>query len=139
MTGPTRAHKELSPAVAFRRLPYLRIVDVRGLDEFHGDLGHVPGAQLEPLDYLDPESLCADRSSPLLVTCRSGRRSSEACRRLAAAGFGDVYNLVGGLLAWHAAGLAVCRRRHAAEGEGRPQCDVSVTISEHDAPGEAKP
>jgi len=40
------------------------------------------------------------RDRPILVTCRSGARSARAAEALVAAGFSDVTNLEGGILAW---------------------------------------
>jgi rhodanese-related sulfurtransferase len=41
-----------------------------------------------------------DPGKPLLVYCRSGRRSAEAAAALVKLGFADVRNLEGGILAW---------------------------------------
>jgi sulfur-carrier protein adenylyltransferase/sulfurtransferase len=48
---------------------------------------------LERLDELDPED-------NLVVYCRSGARSRWAAGALGAEGFGKVFNLKGGVLAW---------------------------------------
>ena len=44
-----------------------------------------------------------DPGKPVLVYCRSGRRSAEAAAALAKLGFTDVRNLEGGILAWEKA------------------------------------
>jgi rhodanese-related sulfurtransferase len=41
-----------------------------------------------------------DKSKTYLVYCRSGRRSANACQIMSGQGFGQLYNLQGGYLAW---------------------------------------
>jgi glyoxylase-like metal-dependent hydrolase (beta-lactamase superfamily II)/rhodanese-related sulfurtransferase len=87
------------------------LLDVREPEEFVGELGHVPGALLVPLDALEhrlPKLLgYVDRD--VVVVCRAGARSASAGAILTRAGFGRVLNLAGGMLGWHAAGLPVHR------------------------------
>lgn len=55
---------------------------------------HIPMGQVsERLGELDPQV-------PTVVICRSGGRSAEVARLLAARGFARVFNLAGGILAW---------------------------------------
>lgn len=99
--------REIAVNEAARRIDDYLAIDVREEDEYHGPLGHLPGAVLHPLASI-PEALEAiDRGRRLLLVCRSGRRSHEACARLQAAGFRDVVNLAGGMLAWNEARLPV--------------------------------
>lgn len=95
------------------------MIDVRELDEFHGELGHVEGAELVPLHELDAHLPSWDRSAPLLVVCRSGKRAAAACDRLVADGFSNVYNLSGGMIAWNADGHARC-----SCGTGQQRCNA---------------
>jgi rhodanese-related sulfurtransferase len=48
-----------------------------------------------------------DRSKPVVVHCKGGYRSAIACSLIQRAGFENVTNLIGGLDAWQATGLAV--------------------------------
>ncbi|WP_298292781.1 rhodanese-like domain-containing protein [Thiomonas sp.] len=41
-----------------------------------------------------------DQSKPLVVICRSGNRSMMVARFLEQNGFGEIYNLNGGMTAW---------------------------------------
>ena len=41
-----------------------------------------------------------DRSRPLYVHCKLGGRSAKAVRQLQDAGFDDVTNIAGGIIAW---------------------------------------
>lgn len=105
-TSDFKRWTEIDTPTAATDLQRWTIIDVRGEDEFHGPLGHLPGALLRPLGELHRHvaNLPADR--PLLVVCRSGARSARACDLLAQHGVGDVHNLRGGMLAWAEAGLA---------------------------------
>jgi rhodanese-related sulfurtransferase len=81
-----------------------KLIDVRTPEEFAG--GHVPGADLVPLDTLDPMSPVLQkysREEPLYVICAAGGRSKEASQQLAAAGF-QVVNVQGGTNAWKGRG-----------------------------------
>jgi rhodanese-related sulfurtransferase len=47
------------------------------------------------------------RDRPIVAVCRASSRSAQATVILREAGFGDVVNLVGGMLRWRAEGHAV--------------------------------
>jgi rhodanese-related sulfurtransferase len=79
------------------------IIDVRTPEEFNGELGHIAGARLLPIQIL-PDSLTAIASykdSTVVLVCRSGRRSAIAAEMLVKAGFKDVHNLKGGMISWN--------------------------------------
>ncbi|MFD4601503.1 rhodanese-like domain-containing protein, partial [Streptomyces sp. NPDC058464] len=82
------------------------LLDVREAGEWVA--GHAPGAVHAPLSGLAAGAplppAAADR--PLVVICRSGRRSREAVALLTARGL-DAVDVEGGMTAWRAAGLAV--------------------------------
>ena len=79
-----------------------RVIDVRTPQEFDGELGHLPGAILAPLSELSQHAQTWTRDAPVLVVCRSGKRSAQGCALLAEMGFSDVINLSGGMSAWRA-------------------------------------
>jgi rhodanese-related sulfurtransferase len=87
------------------------VLDVREPEEFVGDLGHVEGALLVPLDALERRlpKLAGYVDRPIVLACRAGARSATAAAILQRAGFRNVVNLRGGMLAWKAAGLPVQR------------------------------
>jgi rhodanese-related sulfurtransferase len=86
--------------------PTPSVIDVRGLDEFTGPLGHITGAINVPLAELGthlPELIAHNES--LVLVCKTDRRSSSAAQRLLAAGAGDVVVLRGGMERWRTLGL----------------------------------
>jgi rhodanese-related sulfurtransferase len=80
----------------------LVVVDVREPSEFCDQRGHIPGALNYPYTSgvfaARYEELPKDR--PILVVCRSGRRSKLAAEFLQSHGFTKVYDMAGGMNAW---------------------------------------
>ena len=62
--------------------------------------GMIQGAKHVPLHLLPMSMAEFDKGKPLVFYCLSGGRSSQACAFAAAQGFGEVYNLRGGVSAW---------------------------------------
>ncbi len=60
----------------------------------------LPDAKLIPLNQLSTHIHELERNSEIVVFCRSGVRSAKAVKFLREAGFAQVKNLVGGILAW---------------------------------------
>ena len=89
----------------------IHLVDVREQMEFAG--GRVAGASLLPLGELEERHKELDHSKPIYVMCRTGRRSSDAQRKLKALGFTNVVNVVGGMEDWKKEGLPVERDEYA--------------------------
>jgi len=81
------------------------IVDVREQAEW--DEQHIDGAIFIPLNQVENRmsDLAQYKYSPIIVQCRSGKRSKVAGAKLINAGFTKVYNLDGGILAWDKQGL----------------------------------
>lgn len=78
----------------------LNIVDVREPHEhaefnIGGPLVPLGQIQVLQIDELEPY-----KNEELIVYCRSGNRSGQACLILEAAGFTQVKNLSGGMLNW---------------------------------------
>ena len=83
-------------------------LDVRSIPEF--EQGHPPGAFNVPLLHLDPRSgqmrpntefLSVVKANfppdtPMVIGCKMGGRSQQACEILSSAGFHDVANVLGG-------------------------------------------
>ena len=101
---PTRPQvRNIDPSQLDERMGY-RIIDVRQPEEFNDELGHIEGAALVPLPTLAKEAAQWSHDDKLLLVCRSGGRSGQACEYLAGQGFRDVTNLAGGMLAWQRRG-----------------------------------
>lgn len=81
------------------------IIDVREDDEWQKQ--HIPGAIHIPLGQLNNRlaELVQYKQTPIITQCQRGGRSKNALAALKAAGFKQVYNLDGGLVAWDEAGL----------------------------------
>ena len=81
------------------------ILDVRTVGEYNS--GYIEGAILIPVSELEGRIDELDRNKTIIVYCRSGGRSVTACNILVNHGFENVYNMLGGINAWIAAGLPV--------------------------------
>jgi rhodanese-related sulfurtransferase len=97
--------RDVTPTAVAELRDTLHIVDVRQPGEYTGELGHIPGAVLVPLDTLARAASAWDPSVPIVLVCRSGGRSGNAAAQLVAAGFSRVMNMSGGMLAYRASGL----------------------------------
>ena len=98
----TSTQSRLTSQQAAERLaavPELQVVDVRGPGEFAG--GALPGAVNLPLPRLRTMMSTLDPARPVLVHCAGGYRSIAAASLLAAHGFADVSDLIGGWNVWH--------------------------------------
>ena len=79
------------------------VLDVREPREYRH--AHVPQAELLPLPKLFSETPQLPYSEPIVLVCRTGRRSSRAASILHSRGYDNIAILEGGLMAWEAAGL----------------------------------
>jgi rhodanese-related sulfurtransferase len=83
------------------------LIDVREEEEHAEE--RIPGAALLPLSRFDPALMPRTMDKKAVLHCLLGGRSMKAARILAAAGFDQVFNMEGGLLAWIAAGGEIQR------------------------------
>jgi uncharacterized membrane protein YdjX (TVP38/TMEM64 family)/rhodanese-related sulfurtransferase len=85
------------------------MLDVRSADEFVGEQGHIAAARNIPLDELPGRlaELQDQKQRPIRLLCRTDRRSAQAARLLAEAGFVDAQVIRGGMTAWRAKGWPV--------------------------------
>lgn len=98
---------ELAADWLAQHLSEVIVLDVREPDEFRGELGHIVGAELSPLQALLAKPVALRRERPVVTICRSGGRSGKAALSLRDVGVARVASLGGGMLAWHDAGLPV--------------------------------
>ena len=85
------------------------VIDVRSSDEYVGDLGHIAGSRNIPIEDLlrRLDELKAYQQHPMVIVCRTDRRSMKAAQMLTKAGFSDVAVLRGGMVQWNRNGLPV--------------------------------
>jgi sulfur-carrier protein adenylyltransferase/sulfurtransferase len=74
------------------------LIDVREPHEYK--ICSIPGAKLIPLGEFPQHVGEFNPEADIVIHCRSGMRSAKACNVLRAAGFQNVRNVVGGILAW---------------------------------------
>lgn len=82
-----------------------QFIDVRTPEEFKE--GFAQKAVNFPLDSLENDLTKLDKTKPVYVICRTGRRSQTGAEILDKAGFSEVYNVTGGTVAWKAANLPI--------------------------------
>jgi rhodanese-related sulfurtransferase len=78
----------------------IHLVDVREAHEradfniggLHLPLGNIQMMQVDELEEW--------KNEPIYIYCRSGNRSGQACLILESAGFSNLINVTGGMLAW---------------------------------------
>ncbi|WP_299871966.1 rhodanese-like domain-containing protein [uncultured Cocleimonas sp.] len=108
----TRKYKQVNvnEAVMLLNKDNAVVVDVREDKELTS--GIIKGARHITLAQLPQKigELSKNKQSPVLVYCRSGSRSGNACNQLTKAGFEDVSNLAGGIMAWESANLPLSKR-----------------------------
>ena len=79
----------------------LELIDVREEAEFHGELGHIPGAKLVVLSSIPESVKSLPKDKTIVFVCRSGGRSAQAASFARNEGFTDIYNMQGGMLLWN--------------------------------------
>jgi rhodanese-related sulfurtransferase len=87
------------------------VVDVRPAADYAK--GHIINAVNIPMNGFKNQTgaLGKYKEKPVIITCRSGAQSQAACNVLRKAGFPEVYNLKGGVLAWESANLPLTRKK----------------------------
>jgi len=101
--------RDLSERLTASQPPLL--IDVRGAEEYRGELGHIAGSRLIPLGEFSERAaeLGALKDRQIVTICRVGVRSATAAAILTGLGCEHVSNLKGGMIAWNDARLPVER------------------------------
>ena len=106
-----RGFSDIDPGTAVQMMNHqdALILDVRDESEIKG--GKALGAIHIPLRSLKDRLAELDgyRERPIIVSCRTGSRSTTACGQLRKEGFATVYSLKGGMMAWQNDGLPLAR------------------------------
>ena len=66
------------------------ILDVRTPEEYRA--GHIPGSKNQPVGPEFLAGLPKDKTKPIVVYCRSGKRAADAERQLLKRGYEQVYH-----------------------------------------------
>ena len=95
-----------------RRLDHgeaVAVVDVRGPDEFIGPLGHIATSRNIPVAELESRlaELAGLERGPIVLVCRTDKRSAVAAQILRESGFSRINVLRRGMERWNEAGFPV--------------------------------
>ncbi|MEZ5490322.1 MAG: rhodanese-like domain-containing protein [Gammaproteobacteria bacterium] len=108
----SRASKAVGPQQAVRMINRedAVVLDVRDKKEF--DAGHIVDAINIPSSKLSQRltELNRHKEKPLVVVCKMGQHSGEACKTLQQAGFEQVVRLSGGIAEWKAQSLPLVQK-----------------------------
>jgi len=85
----------------------VQLVDVRTPEEY--EEGYIEGFQNIDFfsDTFTQEIEKLDKSKPVIVYCRSGRRSADCAKQLKEKGFVKIYDLDGGITKWEFEGYEI--------------------------------
>jgi rhodanese-related sulfurtransferase len=91
------------------------VLDVREDNEY--TQGHILNSLHIPVNQLSAkiDKLEKYRNRPIIASCKSGSRSSHACRMLKKNGFERVHNLKGGIMAWENASLPLTKLKNKSK------------------------
>ena len=106
-----RGYSSVSPTESTQMINHddALILDVRESNEYSE--GHIINSLHIPLSGLKKRinDLDKHKAKKVIVACRSGHRSSQACATLKKEGFEHVFNLRGGVMAWESANLPLIK------------------------------
>lgn len=100
-----KAFQSISPEDFYRMM---QNEEVFVIDVHIPEQKHIPGTDAWiPYDRIDEFSnlLPEDKTTKILLYCRSGHMSKIAASKLAQMGYENIYELEGGVIAWQKAGL----------------------------------
>lgn len=90
-------------------------VDVRETNEVDILTYDLPGVINLPLSELPERMAELPKDQPIVLACRSGKRSLKAVTLLAENNFTQLHNLTGGIIAWEAAEMPVVKMPRTAK------------------------
>ena len=97
--------KEIDVQFLHERKDDIHLIDVR--TEAEVSAGAIAGAIHIPLHLLPVRAHEIPQDKPVVIYCRSGARSAQACAFMAAKGYDNMLNLAGGISAWARAGKPI--------------------------------
>lgn len=127
---PQAAYEELQSSDAF-------LLDTRESHEY-ADV-HIDGSRLIPPAMVpgEIEKAVPDKSSRVIIHCRSGARSATAAETLMELGYEDVVSVAGGILEWQEQGLPVASEVNLTP-EQRDRYSRHTLLPEVGAEGQVK-
>lgn len=81
------------------------LLDIR--EDVERQQGYIPGTVHLPMGQIQYNLDKLPRDKKIILTCRTGNRTGQMTRLLRQQGFDNVYNMVGGIVAWAQAGRPV--------------------------------
>lgn len=82
------------------------LIDVREVNEWNAS--RIPNAEFKPMSQINDWYTDLPHDTEVIFYCRTGQRSGQVVEALIEqAGFEDVYNLTGGIVAWVGAGFDI--------------------------------
>jgi len=112
---------------------YAPVLDVRSIAEYRA--GHIPGAQVIPIDTLSADALAVafkqpslGREETLYISCHTGPRALQAAEQLQQAGINNVTLIEGGTQHWEKLGLPVERCGRALSLERQVQIVIGSLL-----------
>lgn len=98
---------DVTPQEVLNNTAQLKLVDVREVSEYNGELGHAPQTELIVLSTIPEKIGTLPKDKTIVFICRSGGRSAQATAYAQQMGFTNVYNMQGGMLLWNQLQLPV--------------------------------
>jgi len=96
---------EIAPEWVASHRGAVNVLDVRSPAEFCGELGHLEGAQLIPIDDLRARVPEVRADKPVVVVRQTGKRAGLGTVILRKAGVASTANIAGGMVRWRELGL----------------------------------
>lgn len=107
LCAQTSEPERLTPEQVMQNTERFHILDVRSSEEYAE--GHVPGALNIPHNSIHTEksSLPQDKTAPVVLYCRSGRRAGLAASELKGMGYENLFLMQGDMPGWTEKGFNV--------------------------------
>jgi rhodanese-related sulfurtransferase len=105
-----RSYRDIDPAQLKAMLANKNFLLINVHVPFEGNIAQTDQSIAYDTIELNADQLPSDKSTKIVLYCRSGRMSAEAAQSLVALGYDNVWNLAGGMNAWQAAGYSLERR-----------------------------
>ena len=131
--------QEITAQEAFQEIEDGDVVLIDTREPYEYAEANIEGGKLIPPAMLarQIEEAVPDKSTRVLVHCRSGARSATAVEQMMAMGYEDVVNVAGGILDWQAQGLPVQSEAELTD-EQRNRYSRHTLLPEVGAAGQVK-